>query len=127
MGAQGGQETLVLEGLLGEGSYGKVFRATWKGTVVAVKVMVLPSYMSGEPGGLLRLGCRGCWAPGLLLPGCCRQGASILPRRALRRSPPLATPARLPFPPPATCLCHRPQARRSARRWRSWRRPSAAR
>jgi hypothetical protein len=47
VGAQGGQETVVLEGLLGEGSYGKVFRATWKGTVVAVKVMVLPSYMSG--------------------------------------------------------------------------------
>ncbi len=42
-----GQETVVLEGLLGEGSYGKVYKATWKGTVVAVKIMVLPSYMSG--------------------------------------------------------------------------------
>jgi hypothetical protein len=26
----------------------QVFKATWKGTVVAVKIMVLPSYMTGK-------------------------------------------------------------------------------
>ncbi|WIA41787.1 hypothetical protein OEZ86_009120 [Tetradesmus obliquus] len=41
-------DELVLQSVLGEGSYGKVFKATWKGTVVAVKIMVLPSYMSGK-------------------------------------------------------------------------------
>eukprot|EP00878_Enallax_costatus_P007009 GHUV01007345.1.p1 GENE.GHUV01007345.1~~GHUV01007345.1.p1 ORF type:complete len:1094 (+),score=299.39 GHUV01007345.1:294-3575(+) len=41
-------DELVLQSVLGEGSYGKVFKATWKGTVVAVKIMVLPSYMTGK-------------------------------------------------------------------------------
>jgi hypothetical protein len=41
-------DELVLESVLGEGSYGKVFKATWRGTVVAVKIMVLPSRMTGK-------------------------------------------------------------------------------
>ena len=34
--------------ILGEGTFGKVFRGLWRGTVVAIKTMVLPANMSGQ-------------------------------------------------------------------------------
>ncbi|MEW5298224.1 MAG: hypothetical protein WDW36_001371 [Sanguina aurantia] len=42
------EEELVLQSILGEGSYGKVYRALWKGTSVAVKIIVLPANMTGR-------------------------------------------------------------------------------
>eukprot|EP00879_Flechtneria_rotunda_P008456 GHRR01008858.1.p1 GENE.GHRR01008858.1~~GHRR01008858.1.p1 ORF type:complete len:979 (+),score=314.62 GHRR01008858.1:172-3108(+) len=39
---------IVLDGLLGEGTFGKVFRGHWQGTPVAVKTMLFPGSMSGE-------------------------------------------------------------------------------
>ncbi|GFR47720.1 hypothetical protein Agub_g9474 [Astrephomene gubernaculifera] len=39
---------LVLQSVLGEGSYGRVYRALWRGTTVAVKVILLPAHMSGR-------------------------------------------------------------------------------
>ncbi|PNH06725.1 Mitogen-activated protein kinase kinase kinase 11 [Tetrabaena socialis] len=46
LGAQAGED-LKLGEILGEGSFGKVFKGEWRGTEVAVKTMVLPANMSG--------------------------------------------------------------------------------
>ncbi|MEW5313558.1 MAG: hypothetical protein WDW38_005116 [Sanguina aurantia] len=42
-----GQEPVRLEGMLGEGTFGRVYKATWRGTSVAVKSMVLPASLGG--------------------------------------------------------------------------------
>ena len=34
--------------VIGEGSYGKVYRGLWRGTLVAIKTMLLPAHMSGQ-------------------------------------------------------------------------------
>ena len=39
---------LVIEKCVGQGGFGSVWKATWEGAPVAVKVMALPSTMSGE-------------------------------------------------------------------------------
>eukprot|EP00878_Enallax_costatus_P022137 GHUV01023476.1.p1 GENE.GHUV01023476.1~~GHUV01023476.1.p1 ORF type:complete len:648 (+),score=136.49 GHUV01023476.1:46-1944(+) len=39
---------IVFEGLLGEGTFGKVYRGQWQGTAVAVKTMLFPAAMSGK-------------------------------------------------------------------------------
>ncbi|KAG2453166.1 hypothetical protein HYH02_002490 [Chlamydomonas schloesseri] len=41
-------DELELQAILGEGSYGRVYRALWRGTTVAVKVILLPARMSGR-------------------------------------------------------------------------------
>ncbi|KAG2437335.1 hypothetical protein HXX76_005992 [Chlamydomonas incerta] len=41
-------DELELQAILGEGSYGRVYRALWRGTTVAVKVILLPAHMSGR-------------------------------------------------------------------------------
>ncbi|KAG2494733.1 hypothetical protein HYH03_007246 [Edaphochlamys debaryana] len=43
-----GIEDLVLQAMLAEGSYGRVYKALWRGTEVAVKVITLPAHMSGR-------------------------------------------------------------------------------
>jgi hypothetical protein len=52
---QGGGQQLVLQELLGQGSFGSVFLATWRGKRVAVKVMQLPASALLEPGEQLGL------------------------------------------------------------------------
>ncbi|KXZ54296.1 hypothetical protein GPECTOR_5g382 [Gonium pectorale] len=41
-------DDLVLLNVLGEGSYGRVYRALWRGTTVACKIILLPAHMSGR-------------------------------------------------------------------------------
>jgi len=43
----GRDETVTLLSVLGEGTFGRVYKANWKGIIVAVKVIVLPS-LSGQ-------------------------------------------------------------------------------
>ncbi|KAJ9506971.1 hypothetical protein QJQ45_016559, partial [Haematococcus lacustris] len=43
-----GEDAPVLLSVLGEGTYGCVYKASWKGTLVAVKVMRLPPSMDGN-------------------------------------------------------------------------------
>ncbi|GIM05528.1 hypothetical protein Vretimale_9989, partial [Volvox reticuliferus] len=41
-------DDLELQAVLGEGSYGRVYRALWRGTTVAAKVILLPAHMTGR-------------------------------------------------------------------------------
>ncbi|GIL59049.1 hypothetical protein Vafri_14017 [Volvox africanus] len=41
-------DDLELQTVLGEGSYGRVYRALWRGTTVAAKVILLPAHMTGR-------------------------------------------------------------------------------
>ncbi|KAJ9517261.1 hypothetical protein QJQ45_009127 [Haematococcus lacustris] len=45
---QSEQDTIELVQAIGEGSYGKVYKALWQGSEVAVKTIMLPATMSGS-------------------------------------------------------------------------------
>lgn len=47
-GGSSGVDELQLIELMDEGTYGKVFKGLWRGSLVAVKTMVLPAKMSGQ-------------------------------------------------------------------------------
>ncbi|KAG2484907.1 hypothetical protein HYH03_016293 [Edaphochlamys debaryana] len=47
-GGGGISSDLVLREMIGEGTFGKVYRGLWRGTEVAIKTIILPANMSGK-------------------------------------------------------------------------------